>query len=273
MYISGQPSTSRDELIVFNALTAALPFMLLHSTEWSDLRDLMKIVGDFPYHRVGSLAPAVARYVALLETQGGPVPELVQDYLHNQRKYLSREIEIERRLRERLERQLDFSETNNKDLHRLYLNLYDSSLEYKKKKAILQSLLVDESWTWVVEGISVNSWEIFRANGFRKIPNTFRRHHFVPFADLANRLLRGEKLNWHDWMLTIKLGKGVHIITKEEHKSKCDYEFFAIDPELRLFQNQSGNFCFGESEKNLLESFCENTPISVQKFKQKQRWF
>ena len=273
MHISGKPSTCRDEKIVSDALTTALPFMLRHSTEWSNLRDLMKIVGDLPYHRVGSLAPAVVRCIELLKTQGGPVPELVEEYLHDQRKYLSREIEIERDLRERLDRQLDVSETHNKDLHRLYLNLYDSSLEYKKKKAILRSLLVGESWTWVVEGISVRSWEILKANGFRKIPNTFERHHFVPFADLANRLLRGEKLNRHDWMFTVKLGEGVHIITKEEHKSKCDYEFFAIDPELRLFQNQSVGFCFGESEKNLLESFCEDTPISVQKFKQKQRWF
>ena len=50
----------------------------------------------------------------------------------------------------------------------IYLKLYDSELSFEKKKLIFKSLLVGESWSWKVTGISKLCLESFKKNKFEK---------------------------------------------------------------------------------------------------------
>ena len=50
----------------------------------------------------------------------------------------------------------------------IYLQLYDSELSFEKKKLIFKSLLVGESWSWKITGISKLCLESFKKNKFEK---------------------------------------------------------------------------------------------------------
>ena len=50
----------------------------------------------------------------------------------------------------------------------IYLKLYDSELSFEKKKLVFKSLLVGESWSWKVTGISKSCLESFKKNKFEK---------------------------------------------------------------------------------------------------------
>ena len=95
MHIPGEPVTDRDQYIVANALTSALPFLLLHSNEWSNLDDLMAIVASGKCKVVRSDIDGVVRCLELLETQGGPAPQAEEKDLDKANIYLPRHV-IER---------------------------------------------------------------------------------------------------------------------------------------------------------------------------------
>ena len=50
----------------------------------------------------------------------------------------------------------------------IYLKLYESELSFEKKKLIFKSLLVGESWSWKITGISKLCLESFKKNKFEK---------------------------------------------------------------------------------------------------------
>ena len=50
----------------------------------------------------------------------------------------------------------------------IYLKLYDSELSFEKKKLVFKSLLVGESWSWKVTGISKLCLASFKKIKFEK---------------------------------------------------------------------------------------------------------
>ena len=91
MYIPGDPVTTRDEQIVSSLVTSALPFMLLHQSEWSNLTDLMRIAKGLKGH-VGTQIDGVVECIKRLKEKekSGPESELVERFLANLDDYMPR---------------------------------------------------------------------------------------------------------------------------------------------------------------------------------------
>ena len=155
MHIPGEPVTDRDQYIVANALTSALPFLLLHSNEWSNLDDLMAIVASGKCKVVRSDIDGVVRCLELLETQGGPAPQAVEKFLDNAHLYLPRHV-IERwkktdpysRMVAAHNAKKEKKRGEYRDIHDIFLTLYDSKMAYEKKERILESIISSVDWDW-----------------------------------------------------------------------------------------------------------------------------
>ena len=91
MYIGGKSITTRDEQIVYSLVTSALPFMLLHQSEWSNLTDLMRIAKGLKGH-VGTQIDGVVECIKRLKEKekSGPESELVERFLANLDDYMPR---------------------------------------------------------------------------------------------------------------------------------------------------------------------------------------
>ena len=91
MYIPGDPVTTRDEQIVSSLVTSALPFMLLHQSEWSNLTDLMRIAKGLKGH-VGTQIDGVVECIRRLQEKekSGPASDLVEEFLTNLTDYMPR---------------------------------------------------------------------------------------------------------------------------------------------------------------------------------------
>ena len=76
-------------------------------------------------------------------------------------------------------------EKNKKPLYEIYRVLNESDIPLFKKKAILRSLFIGESWTWVVTKISPTALKQFREHEYKKEPHTYDRHHPKPFKKTA----------------------------------------------------------------------------------------
>ena len=255
MHIPGEPITDRDQYIVANALTSALPFLLLHSNAWSNLDDLMAIVASEKLKNVHSDIDGVVRCLELLETQGGPAHQAVEKFLDNAHLYLPRHV-IERwkktdfnsRMIAAWNAKKEKERGEYRDIHDIFLTLYDSKMPYEKKERILKSIISSVDWDWGVSGISQKAIEGFKKVGYEELPKELMLKTVSPFSKLANKLLRGEKLIYREWLFAIELGYETHLVTEDEDSSKVGYEFETLDPSMRLFRYTENVITYGVEE-------------------------
>ena len=260
LHIPGEPVTDRDQYIVANALTSALPFLLLHSNEWSNLDDLMAIVASGKCKVVRSDIDGVVRCLELLETQGGPAPQAVEKFLDNAHLYLPRHV-IERWKKTDLYSRMVAAHDAKKekkrgeyrDIHDIFLTLYDSKMAYEKKERILESIISSVEWGWGVSGISQKAIEAFKKVGCEELPKELMLKTVSPFFKLANKLLRGEKLIYREWLFAIELGYETHLITEDEDRLGENYEFEMLDPSMQLFMNRVNVITFDDDEHDYLK--------------------
>ena len=260
MHIPGEPVTDRDQYIVANALTSALPFLLLHSNEWSNLDDLMAIVASGKCKVVRSDIDGVVRCLELLETQGGPAPQAVEKFLDNAHLYLPRHV-IERWKKTDLYSRMVAAHDAKKekkrgeyrDIHDIFLTLYDSKMAYEKKERLLEAIISSVDWDWGVSGISHKAIEAFKKVGYEGFPKELLLKTVSPFSKLANKLLRGEKLIYREWLFAIELGYETHLITEDEDRLGENYEFEMLDPSRRLFMNRVNVITFDVNEYDYLK--------------------
>ena len=260
MHIPGEPVTDRDQYIVANALTSALPFLLLHSNEWSNLDDLMAIVASGKCKVVRSDIDGVVRCLELLETQGGPAPQAVEKFLDNAHLYLPRHV-IERWKKTDLYSRMVAAHDAKKekkrgeyrDIHDIFLTLYDSKMTYEKKERLLEAIISSVDWDWGVSGISQKAIEAFKKVGCEELPKELMLKTVSPFSKLANKLLRGEKLIYREWLFGIKLGYETHLITEDEDKSGEEYEHQPVDQSQGLFKSAENSISFDHFEKEFLK--------------------
>lgn len=260
MHIPGEPVTDRDQYIVANALTSALPFLLLHSNEWSNLDDLMAIVASGKCKVVRSDIDGVVRCLELLETQGGPAPQAVEKFLDNAHLYLPRHV-IERwkktdpysRMVAAHNAKKEKKRGEYRDIHDIFLTLYDSKMAYEKKERILESIISSVEWDWGVSGISQKAIEAFKKVSCEELPKELMLKTVSPFFKLANKLLRGEKLIYREWLFAIELGYETHLITEDEDQSGAEYEYQPVDQSQGLFKSAENSISFDHFEKEFLK--------------------
>ena len=131
----------------------------------------------------------------------------------------------------------------------IYLKLYDSELNFEKKKLIFKSLLVGESWSWKVTGISKLCLESFKKNKFeksRKIKTKRRtiknviRHQLTNVDDTIKDIFftKRTKEEWWDKILT---EEKTHLVTKDELKDIIYSQIFQRMVDI-LLMVQLGNF-------------------------------
>ena len=154
----------------------------------------------------------------------------------------------------------------NEDLFKIFQLIKETSLDEKKKKIIIRALFVAEEWSWVVCGISKKSLEIIEKKEFEKPSNTLQRHHFKTFNTTVEKLL-SKDLNFEKWSKIIEEGEKTHILTKDEHGMKQDYEFYEIPLKKGLFKNLSRSFNFSNKEKDFLRKI-RKSDFKVQKFEE-----
>ena len=260
MHIPGEPVTDRDKYIVANALTSALPFLLLHSNEWSNLDDLMAIVASEKLKDVRSDIDGVVRCLELLETQGGPAPQAVDKFLDNAHLYLPRHV-IERwKKRDSYSRMVAAHNAKKekergeyRGIYDIFLTLYDSKMAYKKKERILESIISSVDWDWGVSGISHQAIEAFKKVDYEKLPIGLTLKVVSPFSKLVNKLLRGEKLIYREWLFAIELGCETHLVAEHEDNSKAKYEFETLNSSMQLFRYTENEISCSAEEYNYLK--------------------
>ena len=142
----------------------------------------------------------------------------------------------------------------------IYLKLYDSELSFEKKKLIFKSLLVGESWSWKVTGISKLCLESFKKNKFeksRKIKTKRRtiknviRHQLTNVDDTIKDIFftKRTKEEWWDKILT---EEKTHLVTKDELKEEY-YLFTDIPEDGGYFINGTTGYLYSNKEKLLLK--------------------
>jgi len=261
LHIPGKPVTDRDQYIVANALTSALPFLLLHSHEWSNLDDLMAIVASEKMKNVRSDIDGVVRCLELLETQGGPAPQAVEKFLDNAHLYLPRHV-IERWKKTDLNSRMIASWNARKekergeyrDIYDIFLTLYDSQMVYGKKERLLEAIISSVDWDWGVSGISHSAIEAFKKLDYEELPYELTLKVVSPFPKLANKLLRGEKLIYREWLFAIELSYETHLITEHEAQRDVAYEFCKLDQQAGLFRRTEAEISFTIDEVKFLKA-------------------
>ena len=147
-------------------------------------------------------------------------------------------------------------EKNKKPLYELYRVLNESDIPLFKKKAMLRSLFIGESWTWVVTKISLAALAQFEKHEYEKKPHIYDRHHPKPFKKTAEEMLVEPTLSYKKWCKIIKENEIVHLLTKAEHR-KCNKEQPSMIPisEKGLFCNggKTVGYSYGDKEKDYLK--------------------
>ena len=147
----------------------------------------------------------------------------------------------------------------------IYSKLYDSELTFEKKKLIFKSLLVGESWSWKVTGISKLCLESFKKNKFEKSRKLKRkrqtvknviRHQLKNFDDRIKDIFV-TKRSKEDWWEKILIEEKTHLVTKEELKAEY-YLFTNIPEDGGYFINGTSGYLFSEKEKLLLKHFSKS---------------
>ena len=154
----------------------------------------------------------------------------------------------------------------NEDLFKIFQLIKETLLDEEKKKIIIRDLFVGEEWSWVVCGISKKSLETLEKNEFKRLPHTLQRHHFKTFDTTVEKLL-SKDLNFEKWSKIIEEREKTHILTKEEHSMKQDYEFYEIPLKRGRFKNLKVNFSFRNEEKDFLREI-RKSDLKVQKFEE-----
>lgn len=145
-------------------------------------------------------------------------------------------------------------------LYQVYLKVFEGDLDLEKKKLILKSLLVGESWSWKVTAISKICLENFRKNKFeksrklkksRKTVANVIRYPFKSFNQTASEILK-TKLTEKEWWEKIFTNEKTHLVTKDELKSEY-YLYTNIPEDGGYFLNGTAGYLFGEKEKLFLK--------------------
>lgn len=141
-------------------------------------------------------------------------------------------------------------------LYQIYLKIYESELDFDKKKLILKSLLSGESWAWKITAVSKECLNVFKKNKFeksrklkkkRKTINNVIRLPFKPFNETASEILI-TKLSEIEWWEKIYANEKTHLITKEELKHDY-YLYIDIPEDGGYFLNGTSGYLYGEKEK------------------------
>ena len=141
-------------------------------------------------------------------------------------------------------------------LYEIYVKIYDSELEFEKKKLILKSLLSGESWSWKITAISKECLNIFKKNKFEKtrklkkskktVTNIIRRP-YKSFNETAAETLNS-RLSEQDWWEKIYNNEKSHLISKQELKEDY-YLYINIPEDGGYFLNGTAGYLFGEKER------------------------
>ena len=142
----------------------------------------------------------------------------------------------------------------------IYLKLYDSELSFEKKKLIFKSLLVGESWSWKVTGISKLCLESFKKNKFEKsrklktkrqtVKNVIR--HQLTNVDNTIKDIFITKRTKEEWWDKILTEEKTHLVTKGELKEEY-YLFTDIPEDGGYFINGTTGYLYSDKEKLLLK--------------------
>ena len=142
----------------------------------------------------------------------------------------------------------------------IYSKLYDSELSFEKKKLIFKSLILGESWSWKVTGISKKCLERFKKNKFEKSRKLKRsrqtvknivRHQLVNSDEKIKDIFR-TKQQKEEWWEKILNCEKTHLITKDELKE--DYYLFTDIPvDGGYFLNGTSGYLYSDKEKLLLK--------------------
>ena len=142
----------------------------------------------------------------------------------------------------------------------IYLKLYDSELSFEKKKLVFKSLLVGESWSWKVTGISKLCLESFKKNKFEKsrklktkrqtVKNVIR--HQLTNIDKTIKDIFITKRTKEEWWDKILTEEKTHLVTKDELKEEY-YLFTDIPEDGGYFINGTTGYLYSDKEKLLLK--------------------
>ena len=142
----------------------------------------------------------------------------------------------------------------------IYLQLCDSELSFEKKKLIFKSLLVGESWSWKITGISKLCLESFKKNKFeksrklktkRQTVKNLIRHQFTNIDNTIKDIFitKRTKEEWWDKILT---KEKTYLVTKDELKEEY-YLFTDIPEDGGYFINGTTGYLYSDKEKLLLK--------------------
>ena len=142
----------------------------------------------------------------------------------------------------------------------IYLKLFDSELTFEKKKLIFKSLLVGESWSWKVIGISKLCLESFKKNKFeksrklkrkRQIVKNVMRHQLTNVNDRIKDIFVTKRTK-EEWWEKILTEESTHLVTKDELKAEY-YLFTSIPEDGGYFINDTSGYLYSDKEKLLLK--------------------
>ena len=151
-------------------------------------------------------------------------------------------------------------DSSKEQIYKIYKNLFQSDIQYGKKKDILRSLFVGEKWTWKVVKISKNVVLECKEKEFKKPPRRFERHHpdKFEFANTASFLLKGHLKTIEEWNEFLDNHEKTYLLTKEEHSDweniYSDIILYDVNPDSNLFLNTDRGWHHGKAEEKFLKN-------------------
>ena len=141
-----------------------------------------------------------------------------------------------------------------RDIHDIFLTLYDSQMPYGKKESLLEAIISSVDWDWGVSGISHKAIEAFKKVDYEELPIGLTLKVVSPFSKLANKLLQGEKLIYREWLFGIELGCETHLVTEHEDNSRAKYKFETLNSSMQLFRYTENEISCDAEEYNYLKT-------------------
>lgn len=158
-------------------------------------------------------------------------------------------------------------DSSKEQIYKIYKNLFQSDIQYGKKKDILRSLFVGEKWTWKVIRISKNVVLECKENEFKKPPRRFERHHpdEFEFANTASFFLKDNLKTIEEWNEFLDEHEKTYLLTKEEHSNwKNIYQdiiLYDVNPDSNLFPNTDRGWHHGKAEEEFLKNLVDEKKL------------
>lgn len=158
-------------------------------------------------------------------------------------------------------------DSSKEQIYKIYKNLFQSDIEYGKKKDILRSLFIGEKWTWKIVKISKNVVLECKKNHYRKPPRRFERHHpsEFKFANIASFFLKDNLKTVEEWNEFIDNHEKTYLLTKEEHRDweniYQDIILYDVNPDSNLFLNENIGWHHGKAEEEFLKNLVDKKKL------------